>query len=191
MMQRRRFSRLTLVLGSRILISRAALRSGVRIVRPIARTIVRQPAALRLGLARYDADGSGVWTFAGCNLSLSMIHAIHFRDGPMPVQLTPHFRYFRELLAQEGVSSETKAGEIEYVGYQAAQHGYSRPKLEARLRQNRLLVEAYLAGARFTVLAKPGPRGTWILLDGFHRTALVLAAGMEDFIAARIIARQA
>ena len=109
----------------------------------------------------------------------------------MPIHATPHFRHFRELLAENWLNSETRAGEVEYLEYQAAQHGYSRRKLDVRLRQNRLLVEAYLAGARFTVLAKPGARGTWILQDGFHRTALVLAAGMEDVIAARIIARSA
>ena len=190
-MPRRLRSILALVLGVRSLSALGTLRSGVRSIRPIARTIVRQPAGLRLGSSLYDADGSGVWTFAGCNLPLSTILAVHFRDGPMPVHQTPHCRHFRALLAEEWLRSETRTGEVEYLEYQEAQHGYSRRKLDARLRQNRLLVDSYLAGARFTVLAKPGPRGTWVLQDGFHRTALVLAAEMEDSIAARIMARQA
>lgn len=85
------------------------------------------------------------------------------------------------------MSSATRPGEIEYLDYQIAQYGYSRQELDARLRRNRQLVKAYLAGAHFTVLAKPGPSGTWTLIDGFHRAALVAAAGKEDSIRARIM----
>ena len=162
------------------------LRRTVRASRIVARTISRRPAGLSFSLVQYDAGWKQYLTLVGCDLPLSMVWAQHFLDGPMPLQETPHLRYFTELFTDEGLSAETPPGEIEYLEYMTAQYCYSQRERDARLLRNRRLVEAYLAGARFTVLAKPGPRGTWILQDGFHRAALVLGAGKESIISARI-----
>lgn len=176
-----------MIFGMGVDFLRTTLGGAVKASRIVARTISpRRPAGLSFSLVQYDAGWKQSLTLVGCDLPLSMLWGVHFLDGPMPLQETPHLRYFAELLTDEWLSAEIRPGEIEYLKYMTAQHCYSQRERDARLLRNRLLVEAYLAGARFTVLAVPGPRGTWILQDGFHRAALVLAAGKEGVIRARI-----
>lgn len=113
----------------------------------------------------------------------SSLYAIHHELGHVPIHSTPHYRFARALI--EGTQSSKEKNE--WRAYIAAQHGISFSALDVWEMKFRYLVRASRKSRTLFLIKVRQESGALIILDGFHRAAIMAARGRNATIACFIM----
>lgn len=128
----------------------------------------------------YVGWGGGVAAIFQLELSRDELRAVHFKNGPIKIEYSPHYQFVQNLLGQ-AVSSQPIPDKWE--DYISEQYHLSERELGNRREKFVKLIADYQNGAEFDVLVRCNPlTGNFDVVDGFHRLACIAAINPESRI---------
>ncbi len=132
----------------------------------------------------YDTEWSLISTRAKAVVNVDSIRVNSFQSGPQRLEQTPHYRFYLAILMGHSQLSVHLARET-YLSYMRAQNKLLPHQCNQRLSKSINLINDFKAGAKLELLVRPFGYPLWMVTDGFHRAALLAAAG-EQKISVRI-----
>ena len=112
-----------------------------------------------------------------------IIYGNHFREGPIPLQITPHVSFVRHHLGMLYGNSE------EWLNYTKSQYGLSEQETQAKEARFRKLIDDLSPAQTAIAVAVRLDADQLVIVDGFHRAAVAFATNKIQDLQLHIVAK--